>query len=123
MSELVIEFVAGSAIERDAPVRPALPIVGNGPPGTRVTFADGWRINLPTDLVVEADREGDHARVRLGGLRWAPGADASLGFDRIADLWPEERLSPERARRMRLDPARVRGVWQDGVMVFGGPAA
>jgi len=116
-AELVIEFAAGSGIERDAKVSPRLPIVGNGPPGTRVTFPDGWRINLPTDLVLAADRVDDRARVRLGGMAWSAEADDALSFERVADLWPAERLSPERARQMRLDPARVERVWLDGVVV------
>lgn len=116
-AELVIEFAAGSGIERDAKVAPRLPIVGNGPPGTRVTFSDGWRINLPTDLVLDAERVDDRARVRLGGMARSPGAGDDLTFTRVEDLWPAERLSPERARQMRLDPARVSRVWLDGVIV------
>lgn len=116
-AELVIEFAAGSGIERDAPISPRLPIVGNGPPGTRVTFPDGWRINLPTDLVLAAERVDGRARVRLGGMAWTPDADDALTFDRVEDLWPAERLSPERARRMRLDPARVDQVSFGGVVV------
>ena len=83
----------------------------------RVTFPDGWRINLPTDLVLAAERLDDRARVRLGGMARSAESDDALSFDRVEDLWPAERLSPERARRMRLDPARVERVWLDGVVM------
>jgi len=120
---LVIEFVDGSLIERDEAAAPRLPIVGNGPPGTRVVFADGWRINLPTDQIVDARVVGGRARVSFGGMRWATPDGASLAFDRVKDLWPAARLSPERGNRMTLDTARVAGVWQEGVALHGGAAA
>ena len=116
---LVIEFIDGTRLEHDTLVASGLPVVGNGPPGTRVVFADGHRINLPTDQIVEERVEGGRARVSFGGMRWsAPDADA-LVFVRVKDLWPEARLSPERGRRMTLDPARVRAVWQEGVALYG----
>jgi hypothetical protein len=120
---LVIEFVDGSLIERDEAVAPRLPIVGNGPPGTRVVFADGWRINLPTDQIVDARVVGGRARVSFGGMRWATPDGASLAFDRVKDLWAPALLSPERGVRMTLDIARVAGVWQEGVALHGEAAA
>lgn len=115
---LIIEFVDGTRIERDAAYVPRLPIVGNGPPGTRVAFADGHRVNLPTDQIVEATAEQGRARVSFGGMRWAGRDGEALTFVRVRDLWPEARLSPERGVRMTLDAARVRAVWQEGVAVF-----
>jgi hypothetical protein len=118
---LVIEFVDGTTIEHDALVATGLPVVGNGPPGTRVVFADGHRINLPTDQIVTERVENGRARVSFGGMRWAPRDGEGLAFDRVKDLWPAARLSPERGTRMTLDPARVRGVWQEGVALFPSP--
>ncbi len=119
---LVIEFIDGSTIERDDTVAPRLPILGNGPPGTRVVFADGWRINLPTDQIVEAVVVGRRARVSFGGMRWSSSDGASLVFERVKDLWAPARLSPERGTRMTLDAGRVAGVWQEGVALHGADA-
>ena len=115
---LIIEFVDGTRIERDAAYVPKMPIVGNGPPGTRVAFADGHRVNLPTDQIVAATAEQGRARVSFGGMRWAGREGATLTFVRVRDLWPAARLSPERGVRMTLDVARVRAVWQEGVALF-----
>jgi hypothetical protein len=117
---LVIEFVDGSRIERDVAITPSLPIVKNGPPGTRVVFADGWRVNLPTDQIVEAAVVAGRARVSFGGMRWERRDGDSLAFVRVRDLWPAERLSDERGTRMTLDVARVAGAWQEGVSLLDG---
>lgn len=115
---LVIEFIDGSYLERDEAVVSALPIVGNGPPGTRVVFADGWKINLPTDQIVDAEVVSGRARVSFGGMRWAGAEDRSLAFVRVKDLWSPERLSPERGVRMTLERARVAGAWQEEVSLL-----
>jgi hypothetical protein len=115
---LVIEFVDGSSLEHDALVATGLPVVGNGPPGTRVVFPDGHRINLPTDQIVSERIEHGRARVSFGGMRWVPDQGDVLVFDRVKDLWPAARLSPERGNRMTLDPVRVHGVWQEGVALY-----
>jgi hypothetical protein len=112
---LVIEFADGTRFEHDAAVAPRMPIVGNGPPGTRVVFPDGHRINLPTDQIVAESLQDGRARVSFGGMRWAGREGDALTFVRVKDLWPEAKLSPERGVRMTLDVARVHGVWQEGV--------
>ena len=116
---VVIEFVGGTRVERDT-VRPrGLPVVRNGPAGTRVVFADGTRINLPTDQIVQADEGEGGASVGLGGMSFE-GTDEQgmLVFVRVRDLAPEHLLSPERGRRMTLPAGRVAGVVVSGRRVF-----
>jgi hypothetical protein len=45
--------------------------------------------------------------------------DGSLVFYRVRDLRPEEELSPQRGRRMTLDPEIVSAVYVDGRKVWG----
>ena len=116
---VVIEFVAGTRLERDE-VRPrGLPVVRNGPAGTRVVFADGTRINLPTDQIVQAEESAGHASVGLGGMSFeGVEGEGMLVFVRVRDVRPEHELSPERGRRMTLPVARVEQVRVSGRQVF-----
>lgn len=99
----------------------ALPIIGDGPPGTFVLFPNGLRVSLPTDQIVFADDTGGHARVGFGGMRFAGMQGDHLVFARIRDLLPEDQLSPARSHTMRLEPQWVttisvngRAVWARG---------
>ena len=117
---LVIEFVAGTRLRREAPFTPGLPIVGNGPPGTFVIFPgpDGRRVPLPTDQVVYSEDAGGAAHVGFGGMRFDGIEGGVLVFRRVKDLWPEAQLSPERGRRMTLEPEMVAAIRVEGVMVW-----
>ena len=116
---LVIRFVRGARLERQAAVTPKLPIVQNGPPGTFVIFPDGRRLPLPTDQIVEArdgDGEGEGgAEVAFGGMSFEGLEDGLLVFHRVRDLVPEHLLSPERGRRMTIEPAMVQSIAVDGI--------
>lgn len=121
MVPLVVEFVPGTRLLREAEVVPKLPILQNGPPGTFIVFADGSRVPLPTDQIVLTDETDGSARVGFGGMSFEGVEDGRLVFYRVRDLAPEEELSPERASRMTLEPrmvARVlvneRKVWPRG---------
>jgi hypothetical protein len=103
----VVEFVHGTTIEREKEASSALPIVGNGPPGTFVRFADGKRVPLPTDQIVEAVERGGFATISFGGMRFTGVEGTRLTFVRERDVWPEEQLSPERRGRMTLERAMV----------------
>jgi hypothetical protein len=120
---LLIEFVAGTRIDRQPDVESKLPILRNGPPGTAVVFADGTRVNLPTDQIVFSEVADGIARVGFGGMSAAGMEDGQLVFYRIRDLQPEELLSPERGVRMTLDPGMVTCVTVDGRMVWPKSAA
>lgn len=118
---LVIDFAAGSRVERDAAVafvQPALAIVQNGPPGTRVVFRDGAAVPLPTDQIVFADACDGFARVGFGGMRYDGVVNDVLVFVRVRDLAPAELLSPERGLRMTLWPWMVAVVRVDGRPVW-----
>ena len=127
----IVEFVRGSRIEKDPPVtrpasgRPAsganLRIVQNGPPGTFVRFADGGRVPLPTDQVVSSDDGAGAARVGFGGMRFDGIEEGLLTFRRFRDLLAEHELSPERGRRMTLEPEMVAAVFMEGRLVWGRP--
>ena len=121
MSEvpLLIEFIAETKVHRDLEVVPKLPIVQNGPPGTSVIFSDGGRVPLPTDQIVFDDDTEGRARVGFGGMSFEGIEDDSLVFYRVRDLRPEEELSPQRGRRMTLDPEIVSAVYVDGRKVWG----
>jgi hypothetical protein len=118
---LLIDFAAPTFLLRE-PDRPsALPIVGNGPPGTFVLFPNGLRVSLPTDQIVFADDRGGHARVGFGGMRFIGSEEGRLVFVRARELFPEDQLSPARSHKMLLDPQWVatisvdgRPVWPDG---------
>ncbi len=127
----IVEFVRGSRVEKAPPVnrpasgRPAsgaaLRIVQNGPPGTFVRFADGGRVPLPTDQIVSADGSAGAARVGFGGMRFDGIEEGLLTFRRFRDLFAEHELSPERGRRMTLEPEMVAAVFMEGRLVWGRP--
>src|SRR5262245_5391703 len=115
---LWIDFVLGSTLRREAPFSTGLPIVGNGPPGTFVCFPWGHQVPLPTDQIVESDEATGAVRVAFGGLRFDGVEGGQLVFRRVRDLWPEERLSPERSRRMTLELQMVASISVDGELVW-----
>ena len=122
----VVEFVRGSRVEKDPPVRstrsasgPTCRIVQNGPPGTFVRFADGSRVPLPTDQIVSSDDGAGAARVGFGGMRFDGIEGGLLTFRRFRDLLAEHELSPERGRRMTLEPAMVAAVFVGGTAGVG----
>jgi len=120
MSELplLIEFIAKTQLYRDPEVVPKLPIVQNGPPGTFVVFSDGRKVPLPTDQIVFDDDTTEGARVGFGGMSFEGIEDGYLVFYRVRDLQPEEELSPERGRRMTLEPQLVSAIYVDGRKVW-----
>jgi hypothetical protein len=120
MSEvpLVIEFAPGSRLHREAEVIPRLPIVQNGPPGTFVLLAGGGRVPLPTDQIVLAEDRGGAARVGFGGMSFEGTEDGLLVFYRVRDLVDPERLSPERGKRMTLEPVTVAAIVASGRRVW-----
>lgn len=117
-SPLVIEFVAGTRLRQEASFSPGLPIVGNGPPGTFVIFPGGRQVPLPTDQVVDSDDGCGAAHVGFGGMRFDGMEGGLLVFRRVKDLWPEAQLSPERRRRMTLEPEMVATIRVDDVVVW-----
>jgi hypothetical protein len=117
---LLIEFAEPTSLLR-APHRPsALPIIGNGPPGTFVVFPNGLRVSLPTDQIVFADDTGGHARVGFGGMRFVGSEQGRLAFVRVRELFPEDQLSPDRSHKMLLDPQWVATISVDGRPVWSG---
>ena len=115
---LLIEFVSGTHVYREPTVVSPIPLVHNGPPGTFVVFGDGGRVALPTDQIVFTDDDGGVARVGFGGMSPSGMEDGRLIFDRVRDLQPDELLSPERGRRMTLDPRQVTSVTVHGQVVW-----
>ena len=115
---LLIEFAPGTRIECEPEFVSKLPIIGNGPPATRVVFSDGAKINLPTDQIVFSDDTGGAARVGFGGMNSAGLEAGQLAFYRFRDLKPEHDLSPERAQRMTLEPRMVTSISVDGRIVW-----
>jgi hypothetical protein len=103
----MIDFAPSTSLLREQHRISALPIVGNGPPGTFVLFPDGFRVSLPTDQIVFADDAGGHARVGFGGMQFVGLEDGRLAFLRVRELLPEEQLSPARSHKMLLDPQWV----------------
>ena len=118
---LLIDFAAPSSLRRERDRPSALPIVGNGPPGTFVVFPDGLSVSLPTDQIVYAEAADDHARVGFGGMQFVGAEDGRLAFVRVRELLPEEQLSPARSHKMLLDPRWVASIAVDGRRVW--PAA
>ena len=103
---LLIEFAAGTRLVREPDLPQGLPIVGNGPPGTFVTFTDGFRVSLPTDQIVYADDSGAGARVGFGGMRFAGIEAERLIFHRVREMHPEEvvsRAQPDHGAQHGLD--------------------
>jgi hypothetical protein len=117
-SPLLIEFIAETRLQRDPDLVPKLPIVQNGPPGTRVIFADGSKVPLPTDQITFADDTTGRARVGFGGMSFEGLEDGLLVCYRVRELQPEELLSPQRGRRMTLKPDTVSAIYVDGRKVW-----
>jgi hypothetical protein len=115
---LLIEFVRGTRVYRQPDVAGKLPIVQNGPPSTFIVFADGAKVPRPTDQSVFAENCGGRARVGFGGMSLGGMQEGHLVFHRVHDLWPDDRLSPERARKMTLKPRMVASVTVDGYVVW-----
>ncbi len=109
-----VDFVAPSSLlkERDRPS--ALPIVGNGPPGTFVVFPDGLRVSLPTDQIVAIDDHAGAVRATFGGMRFVSSESGQLIFDRVREMLPDAQLSPSRSHRMVLDQRWVTSIWANG---------
>jgi len=118
---LVIEFVEPTSLFREANRASALPIVGNGPPGTFVLFPNGFRVSLPTDQIVFAADAGGRARVGFGGMQFVGARDDQLTFVRVRELHPDGQLSPARSHTMRLDPRWVEAIFVDGARVWPPP--
>jgi hypothetical protein len=115
---LLIQFVSGTRITRQPEVGSQLPILRNGPPGTSVVFREGGEVPLPTDQIVFAEDAGGAAHVGFGGMSFE-GLDAGkLVFLRVRDLQPEALLSPQRGRRMTLEPRMVASIAVDGRIVW-----
>jgi hypothetical protein len=115
---LLIEFVSGTRITREPEVVSKLPILQNGPPGTSVVFGDGAEVPLPTDQIVFADDGGGAAHVGFGGMSFEGIEGGQLVFLRVRDLQPEALLSPQRGRRMTLEPQMVASIAVDGRIVW-----
>ena len=115
---LLIEFVSGTRITREPEVVSKLPILRNGPPGTSVVFRNGAEVPLPTDQIVFAEDTGGAAQVGFGGMSFEGNDGGELVFLRVRDLQPEALLSPERGRRMTLDPRLVASIAVDGRVVW-----
>ena len=115
---LLIEFVPGTRLRREPELTTHLPIVQNGPPGTYVIFAGGTSVPLPSDQIVFSDEGAAGARVGFGGMSFAGEEGGQLVFLRVRDLLPAELLSPERGRRMTLEPHMVASIRVDGQRVW-----
>ena len=118
MVPLLIDFATPSSLVRQQNRISALPIVGNGPPGTFVVFRDQIKVSLPTDQIVCADDAGGHAQVGFGGMSFVGQEGTELVFVRIRELFPEDQLSPDRSHTMRLDVQRVASVSVDGRLIW-----
>ena len=115
---LLIDFVAPTSLLREPNRTSALPVIGNGPPGTFVLFSNGLRVSLPTDQIVFADDTSDHVRVGFGGMRFVGSKEGRLVFVRIRELFPEGQLSPDRSHTMLLDLQWVATISVDGRLVW-----
>jgi len=118
---VLVDFAAPSTLLRERDRPSALPIAGNGPPGTFVVFPGGLRVSLPTDQIVSADDSSGHARVAFGGMRFVGLEGEQLVFVRFRELFPEDRLSPARSHTMRLDQRWVAALAVDGRQVWPSP--
>lgn len=119
-SLLVVEFAAGSSLDREKDRPSQLPIHRNGPPGTFVRLGS-LRISLPTDQIVRADEHGGAVVVGFGGMRFTGVQDGRITCARVRDLWPEHLLSPARSWTMTLEPGWVTSVYEDGCRVWPVP--
>ena len=99
---LLIDFAAPSSVVREQNRISALPILGNGPPGTFVLFPSGYKVSLPTDQIVFADDTGGHARIEFGGMAFVGWEEGFLVFVRIREL--SERSSRRLAAPTVIDP-------------------
>lgn len=115
---LVITFAPGTTLYRERDRVSPLPIVGNGPPGTFVVYADGLRVSLPTDQIVSSDDTTGAARVGFGGMHFTGISDGQLTFARVREVLPEAQLSPVRSHVMRLEITWVATVVDDGRLVW-----
>jgi hypothetical protein len=115
---LLIDFASPTTLLRERSLTSALPIVGNGPPGTFVLFPNGLRVSLPTDQIVFADDASGHVRVGFGGMQFVGFEEGRLVFVRVRELLPEHLLSPARSHIMRLDPQWVATISEDGRPVW-----
>jgi len=115
---LLIDFAQPTSLLREHDRVSALPIIGNGPPGTFVLFPNGLRVSLPTDQIVFADDTRSHARVGFGGMQFTGLEEGHLVFVRVRELFPEDQLSPARSHTMRLDPQWVDTISVDGRRVW-----
>ena len=116
MAPLVIEFATPTSLQREQHRPSALPIIGNGPPGTFVVFPDGLRVSLPTDQIVFADDSAGHVRVGFGGMQFMGVDEGQLAFARVRELVPDDQLSPARSHKMLLNPQ-----WLTAIIVDGRP--
>jgi hypothetical protein len=114
----VVEFIGPSSVMRERERSTALPIVGNGPPGTFVTFPVGFKVSLPTDQIVSADDTAGHAVVVFGGMQYQGERDGDLVFHRVREIQPTDRLSPERSFTMRLKREWVARVMANDAVVW-----
>lgn len=117
---LLIDFATPSSIFREQNRISTLRILGNGPPGTFVLFPNGLKVSLPTDQIVFADDTGGYARVGFGGMQFVGSQEEHLVFVRSRELLPEDQLSPDRSRTMRLETELVATVLVDGRAVWPG---
>ncbi|MFL5298850.1 MAG: hypothetical protein ACJ79R_00740 [Anaeromyxobacteraceae bacterium] len=115
---LLVDFVLGTRVYRKPDVPGKLPIVQNGPPSTLVVFADGVKVPLPTDQIVFTENTGGRARVGFGGMRLGGMQGGYLVFHLVLDVRANEQLSPDRARRMTLEPRMVASIAVDGHVVW-----
>jgi hypothetical protein len=115
---LLIDFAAPSSVFREDDRISALPILGNGPPGTFVLFPAGLRVSLPTDQIIFADDTGGRARVGFGGMQFVGPDENQLVFVRAREVLPPDQLSPDRSHTMRLDAQWVATVAVDGQVVW-----
>jgi hypothetical protein len=120
---LLIDFASPSSLLRERDRASALPIVGNGPPGTFVVFPSGLRVSLPTDQIVFADDTAGHARVGFGGMRFVESCEGRLVFVRVREVLPADQLSPARSYTMRLETQWVSSVVAGGRPVWPSAAA
>ncbi len=111
--QLLVEFAAPASLLLERHRASALPIIGNGPPGTFVLFPDGLQVSLPTDQIVFADEAAGCVRVGFGGMQFRGPEGGQLVFARVRELYPEDRLSPDRSHTMRLDP-----LWVMAIIVY-----
>ena len=117
---LRIDFTAPTSLRREHNRISALPIVGNGPPGTFVLFPNGLSVSLPTDQIVFADDTSGHVLVEFGGMGFVGLEEGRLVFVRTRELFPEDQLSPARSHTMYLDPEWVVAISVDGQRLWPG---